>query len=148
MATAGRSDLGERLDPARFRHMVDLIDRIADLALAQGITPVIHQHAGCYIEFEDEIERVMAALDPERVGLCIDTGHMAYAGIDPVAFYERHAPRVKYFHFKDIDREGPCSCARRARPLSRRGRAEDLRAARQGRGSLAGARRGAVARGL
>jgi inosose dehydratase len=105
MATAGRSDLGMRLDPTRFQHMVDLIDRIADLALARGITPAIHQHAGCYIEFEDEIERMMAALDPERVGLCIDTGHMAYAGIDPVAFYERHAPRVKYFHFKDINRK-------------------------------------------
>jgi inosose dehydratase len=104
MATAGRSDLAKRLDPARLRHLVELIDRIADLALAQGITPVIHPHAGCYIEFEDEIERVMAALDPARVGICIDTGHMAYAGIDPVAFYERHRPRVKYFHFKDIDR--------------------------------------------
>jgi inosose dehydratase len=30
---------------------------------------------------------------------------MAYAGIDPVAFYKSHAKRVKFFHFKDIDRE-------------------------------------------
>jgi inosose dehydratase len=104
IATAGRGDLAPRLDPARFRHMVDLIDRIADIALEQGVTPVVHQHAGCYIEFEDEIEAVAAALDPAKVGLCVDTGHMAYAGIDPVAFYERHAPRVRHFHFKDIDR--------------------------------------------
>ncbi|MDQ0474024.1 TIM barrel protein [Labrys wisconsinensis] len=104
MRTAGRADLAQRLDAPRRRHMLDLIERIADMALARGVTPVIHQHAGCYIEFEDEIEAVAAALDPAKVGLCIDTGHMAYAGIDPVAFYRRHASRVKYFHFKDIDR--------------------------------------------
>ncbi len=104
MATAGRRDRAARLDPARRRHMVSLIDRIADLALAQGITPVIHQHAGCYIEFEDEFEDLLAQLDPKRIGICIDTGHMAYAGIDPLRFFERHRPRVHYFHFKDIDR--------------------------------------------
>ena len=105
MATAGRQDLAERLDVPRFEHMVSMIDRIADLALAKGVTPVIHQHAGCYIEFEDEFEQVLSRLDDERVGICIDTGHMAYAGIDPVAFYKSHAQRVKYFHFKDIDRD-------------------------------------------
>ena len=105
MATAGRADLARRLDRPRFRHMIDLIDQIADLALERGVTPVIHQHAGCYIEFEDELERTMQALDPAKVGICIDTGHMAYAGIDPVAFYKANAARTQYFHFKDIDRE-------------------------------------------
>lgn len=103
MATAGRRDLARKLGERQFEHMIGLIDRIADIALAAGVKPVIHQHAGCYIEFEDEIEAVLARLDPERVGICIDTGHMAYAGIDPVDFYERHAKRVQYFHFKDID---------------------------------------------
>lgn len=103
MATAGRADLAQRLDRPRFGGMIDLINRIADIALAKGVTPVIHQHAGCYIEFEDEIEAVTAALDPAKVGLCLDTGHMAYAGIDPVEFYRAHAGRVRYFHFKDID---------------------------------------------
>lgn len=104
MATAGRADLARRLDPPRFRHMVSMIDRIADMALEKGVTPVVHQHAGCYIEFQDELESVLAALDPAKVGICIDTGHMAYAGIDPVAFYEANAARTQYFHFKDIDR--------------------------------------------
>jgi inosose dehydratase len=103
MATAGRADLRRRLDELRFRHMIGLIDRIADMALEHGVTPVLHQHAGCYIELEDEIEQVAAALDPAKVGLCVDTGHMAYAGIDPVAFYRRHRSRIMHFHLKDID---------------------------------------------
>jgi inosose dehydratase len=105
MATAGRRDLAQRLDAPRLNHMISLIDRIANIALAKGVTPVIHQHAGCYIEFADEFEAVLERLDANRVGICIDTGHMAYAGIDPVDFYRKHAKRVKYFHFKDIDRE-------------------------------------------
>lgn len=104
MATAGRADLAPRLEARLRGHMVDLIGRIADMALEKGVTPVIHQHAGCYIEYEDEFEALLARLDPARVGICLDTGHMAYAGIDPIAFYGRHAARVKYFHFKDIDR--------------------------------------------
>jgi inosose dehydratase len=103
MSTAGRRDLARRLDDRRFRHMADLIERIADMALAHGVMPVIHQHAGTYIEFEDELERLLAALDAAKVGICLDTGHMSYAGIDPLAFYQHHAARVKYLHFKDVD---------------------------------------------
>lgn len=103
MKSAGRRNKATRLDAPRYAHMKDIINRIADMALKHGVTPVIHQHAGCYIEFEDEIEQLIAELDPSKVAICIDTGHMAYAGIDPIAFFKRHAARVKYFHFKDID---------------------------------------------
>jgi inosose dehydratase len=102
MATAGRRDLRVPLDSRCHVHLIDLLDRIADMALAEGVTPVIHQHAGSYIEFEDELEAILARLEPSRVGVCIDTGHMTYAGIDPVAFYRRHATRTRYFHFKDV----------------------------------------------
>ena len=101
--TAGRSAAAARLDAVRFHHMCDLIERIADVALAKGVTPVVHQHVGCYIEFEDELDRLLRVLDPAKVSICVDTGHMAYAGIDPVAFVRTHAARVRYFHFKDVD---------------------------------------------
>jgi len=103
MQTAGRSDLCVRLDAHRRAYLVSIIDQLADIALAAGVLPVIHQHAGSYIEFEDEFEALLSDLDPSRVGICIDTGHLAYAGIDPVAFYKRHSRRVQYFHFKDVD---------------------------------------------
>jgi inosose dehydratase len=37
------------------------------------------------------------------VGICIDTGHSAYAGIDPAAMIRRYGSRVRHMHFKDID---------------------------------------------
>jgi len=103
MATAGRRDLAKKLSESQFEHMIGLIDRIADIALAAGVKPVVHQHAGCYIEFEDEIEGVLQRLDPERVGICIDTGHTYYAGMDPVETLKTYADRLDYVHFKDID---------------------------------------------
>ena len=103
MATAGVKDGAVPLDATRLRSMIELIQRVAGIAQHHGVMPVLHQHAGCYLEFEDELEQALSALDPELVGLCVDTGHMAYAGIDAVQFYERHYARVKYFHFKDIN---------------------------------------------
>jgi inosose dehydratase len=103
MLTAGNQSAAIPLDSSRQRFMIDLIRRLGDTAKGYGIVPVLHQHAGCYIEFEGEFEQVLSELDPEQIGICIDTGHMAYAGIDAVKFYERHHERVKYFHLKDID---------------------------------------------
>jgi inosose dehydratase len=103
MATAGRRDLQTPLGESDRLEMLSVIDRIADYAKSKDITLVLHQHAGSYIEYEDELEFFLAHLDSARVGVCLDTGHMHYAGIDPVRFYEDHQQRVKYFHFKDVD---------------------------------------------
>jgi inosose dehydratase len=103
MSTAGNKKAAVPLDSVRRRFMIDLIRQVGRIAGAYGIVPVLHQHTGCYLEFEDEFEQVLAELDPQQVGICIDTGHMAYAGIDAVSFYLRHHDRVKYFHFKDIN---------------------------------------------
>jgi inosose dehydratase len=103
MSTAGNKSKALPLDSVRLRFMIDLIRRLGHIAEGYGIVPVLHQHAGCYLEFEDEFEQVLSELDPQQVGICVDTGHMAYAGIDAVNFYERHHDRVKYFHFKDVN---------------------------------------------
>ena len=103
MSTAGIKAAAVPLDPKHLEFMIDLIRRLAVIARRHSVMPVLHQHAGSYLEFEEEIEHVLSKLDPEQVGICIDTGHMAYAGIDAVSFYQRHHKRVRYFHFKDID---------------------------------------------
>jgi inosose dehydratase len=102
--TAGRAGAGPQLREQDWRAMVDGVHDVARLAEAHGLVPCLHPHAGTAVEFEDEVERVAADTDPALVRLCIDTGHCAYAGIDPVALYRRHAARVVYFHLKDVDR--------------------------------------------
>jgi inosose dehydratase len=45
----------------------------------------------------------MARTDPSLVGLCLDTGHLSFAGGDPIGIYRRYASRVWHVHFKDFE---------------------------------------------
>jgi inosose dehydratase len=49
------------------------------------------------------LDRVAQDIPNDIAGLCLDTGHMAYSGMDPVETLRRYAGRTDYIHFKDID---------------------------------------------
>jgi inosose dehydratase len=101
---AGHSGRAVRLDGKAWAGMVANIRAIAELARdAYGVRAVIHPHAGGHIEFADEIERIVSDIPSEVAGLCFDTGHTAYAGMDPIATLRRYWERIDYIHFKDID---------------------------------------------
>ncbi|SFJ77158.1 TIM barrel protein [Bradyrhizobium sp. Gha] len=101
---AGHSDRASRLGGAAWEGMVDNIRAIAALARDKyGVRATIHPHAGGHIEFADELERIVNDIPADLAGLCLDTGHMAYSGMDPVATLRRYWDRVDYIHFKDID---------------------------------------------
>ena len=101
---AGHPDRAPRLSDEAWAGMVDNIKAISDLAGARfGVRALIHPHAGGYIEFADEIERIALDVRPETAGFCLDTGHAYYAGMDPAETLARYAGRLDYVHFKDVD---------------------------------------------
>lgn len=101
---AGHSDRAPRLTSADWAVMMENIRAICELARDKyGVRATIHPHAGGYIEFADELERLVGDIDADTAGLCLDTGHMAYSGMDPISTFERYWDRVDYIHFKDID---------------------------------------------
>ncbi|MBB4406951.1 MULTISPECIES: sugar phosphate isomerase/epimerase family protein [Agrobacterium tumefaciens complex] len=101
---AGHSDRAPRLDGNAWNGMVENIRAIATLAREKyGVRATIHPHAGGYIEFADELQQIVEDIPADLAGLCLDTGHMAYSGMDPVATLRRYWDRVDYIHFKDID---------------------------------------------
>ncbi|MDA0159791.1 sugar phosphate isomerase/epimerase [Solirubrobacter ginsenosidimutans] len=100
--TAGRATLAPRLPDADWARMIDLLRRSADRATARGVRPVVHPHAGGFIEFEDEVERLLAATERDELGLCLDTGHALYAGGDPAELVRRYGRRVEHLHLKDV----------------------------------------------
>jgi inosose dehydratase len=111
--SAGRPEAAAPLDDAGWAVLTAAVHAIARVAHEQGIVPCFHPHAGTYVEFGPEIERLIEETDPDLVSLCLDTGHCAYAGVDPIELYRRHAGRVAYFHLKDLRPEPLC-----AAPLS------------------------------
>jgi inosose dehydratase len=99
VATAGRPDVAPRMGVERWAQMVDQLNALAAVARKHGVRPVVHPHVGGYIEFEDEIERLVADTD---LDLTLDTGHLAYARMDPSVVIKRYAHRLAHVHFKDI----------------------------------------------
>lgn len=100
---AGHSGRAPRLNRAEWAGMIDNIRAIAVRAGEYGVRAVIHPHAGGYIEFADELEQLAHDLPADLAGLCLDTGHMAYSGMDPAETLRAYWDRVDYIHFKDID---------------------------------------------
>jgi inosose dehydratase len=92
--TAGRPDLAPRAPADVLRRAVD---RVASIARRAGLCPVLHPHAGTYVEFADEVEPLL-----DLAHVCLDTGHVAYAGLDPVEACRAWRPR--HVHLKDLDR--------------------------------------------
>jgi inosose dehydratase len=102
--TAGRAAEAEQMDPAEWTAFRDRIATVARMGTEDhGLTVSIHAHAAGFIDFEPELERLLAEVDPDVLKICFDTGHHSYAGFDPVAFMRRHIGRIAYMHFKDID---------------------------------------------
>jgi len=68
-----------------------------------GMKTVFHHHCAGYIETADELDKLMELTNPEFLGLCLDMGHLAFGGGDPVAALKKHYNRIWHIHFKDYD---------------------------------------------
>ncbi len=101
--TAGRATEAEQMDQAEWAAYRDRIAESARIGAEEyGLTVGIHAHAGGFMDFEPELERLLDEVDESILKICFDTGHHSYAGFDPVAFMKRHIDRISYMHFKDI----------------------------------------------
>lgn len=100
---AGHSDRSPRLNDEEWAAFMGNVRAVCERANKWGVRPVIHPHAGGYIEFSDEIEKVVRDIPYEVAGLCLDTGHLYYSDMDPVEYLTKYADRLDYVHFKDVD---------------------------------------------
>jgi len=68
-----------------------------------GLRTVFHHHCGGYVETPKEVDRLMQLTDRSLLGLCLDTGHYAFGGGDPVQALNTYYDRIWHIHFKDFD---------------------------------------------
>ena len=106
-AIAGRvpSDGSAGFSHAEWRRFCDGANEVARYARERGLLTAFHPHAATYVERPDEIARLLRDTDPTLVGLCLDTGHVAYGGGDVGDIARTHARRVRHVHLKDLRRE-------------------------------------------
>jgi len=76
------------------------LDAVAGHLEKEGVRMAYHHHMGTVIQAEDEVDRMMDST--KAVGLLLDTGHLTFAGGEPLRALKRHAKRIVHVHCKDI----------------------------------------------
>jgi inosose dehydratase len=87
------------LSAAEQKHMAEMFGVIDDICGEYGLEQVLHPHVQTLVETKDDIARVLDSCD---VHFCLDTGHIAFGGQDPVEFAKMAFERVGHVHLKDI----------------------------------------------
>ncbi|MEJ7653836.1 MAG: sugar phosphate isomerase/epimerase [Chloroflexia bacterium] len=100
--TAGRVRSEHALTDDEFQVFGETLNAVAHATLQHGVRSCFHNHVGTVIETGDEIARLLSLTDSDVVFLGPDTGHLAWAGADPVEFCRRYAHRIKTLHLKDV----------------------------------------------
>jgi inosose dehydratase len=95
------SDRGLGLQPEGWDRLAANLQVAIGVCRARGYEPTFHHHAGTYVEAPWEIDELLARSD---IGLCLDTGHLALGGGDPVRAVKDWGPRINHIHLKDIRR--------------------------------------------
>jgi inosose dehydratase len=90
-----------RMTEQQWPEFLSKLNAVADWCLQQGVQLAYHHHMGTVIETEAEVDRMMAGTGPS-MGLLLDTGHMTFAGGDPIAVQKRYADRIVHVHCKDL----------------------------------------------
>ncbi|MCA6219888.1 myo-inosose-2 dehydratase [Photorhabdus antumapuensis] len=85
----------------RWQEYGEKLTEFARYTQEQGVQIAYHHHMGTVIETEEDIDHLMKNTGNE-VGLLLDTGHLTFAGADPLAIAERWAKRINHVHCKDI----------------------------------------------
>ena len=88
------------LDADEMSHMVAMFAIIDDICAEYGLNQVLHPHVQTMVETAGDVQRVLDNCD---VKWCLDTGHLAIGGVDPVAFARESADRVGHVHLKDVN---------------------------------------------
>ncbi|WP_271273465.1 myo-inosose-2 dehydratase [Aliamphritea hakodatensis] len=90
-----------RMPADQWQSYGEKLTKVAEYTRSRGVKIAYHHHMGTVIETEQEIDLLMQHTGP-AVGLLLDTGHLTYAGGDPIAVQQRHAARINHVHCKDI----------------------------------------------
>lgn len=70
-----------------------------------GVRTVFHHHCAGYVETPEEIDTLLSLTDPNLLGLCLDMGHYAFGGGNPVDALKAYSNRIWHVHFKDFNPE-------------------------------------------
>ena len=90
------------LNDAQWEALANGLNELGKIATDNEMLLCYHPHIGTAVEKLEEIEKLMKLTDPEHVKLLLDTGHLHYAGVDPLVVAGKFSSRIKHVHLKNI----------------------------------------------
>lgn len=94
------ADRASLMSEKESRTLYEGLDALAAEAAGCGMKLVYHHHMGTLVQDGDEIDCLMQGTKLLR--LLVDTGHLAFAGVEPLAVFRDHASRIAHVHLKDV----------------------------------------------
>lgn len=98
--TEGAGDVGELEDDA-LDTLAACWDAVGAITAKHGIGTALHVDFLSALRRDGTLDRLLDRTDRALVGLAVDTGELAAAGVDPVATIRDHADRVWHVQLKD-----------------------------------------------
>jgi len=90
-----------KLQPAEWPQFTQRLTALAERLADDGLQLVYHHHMGTIVESAEDVHRLMD-MSGEAVHLLLDTGHLTFAGADPVEFARAYKDRIRHVHAKDV----------------------------------------------
>jgi inosose dehydratase len=99
---AERPAVGAGADSDTLARVIDGVGAAASAITAEGVRPMLHPHIATAIEVEDEVHAVLRGIEESILGFGPDTGHLTWAGMDPIKIMQQYASRIGAVHLKDV----------------------------------------------
>jgi inosose dehydratase len=90
------------LDADGYARIAENLRTLSGTTAESGLRLALHPHVGTLVETAEDVDAVLAE---GEVDWCLDTGHLAIGGTDPVQFAAANAGRIVHVHLKDVDME-------------------------------------------
>lgn len=95
-----KGDEGNTLNNSEWKKVLKGLDEFSSIAEGEGLKLVYHHHMGTVIQSLTEINRLME--DTNDIKLLGDTGHLAFAGENPLNVFNKYKSRLGHVHLKNI----------------------------------------------
>lgn len=77
------------------------LSELAKWSADRGTPLAYHHHMGAMVQDAEDIDWLMEGSSPD-LHMLYDTGHLHFAGADPLAVLDKWGHRVRHVHFKDV----------------------------------------------
>ena len=91
-----------KFSDTQWQRLGDGLNTLGAKARKHNIKMCYHHHMGTGVMTMDDVRRLASVTDADLVGICLDTGHLHFAGGDCLEFIDGFADRIKHVHLKNI----------------------------------------------